>query len=200
MEDADELKSINSLLEEQLEALRKNTDEMRAGLDATKALNDQFKLSSEQIKKINLLNRQIVAVNRDLLADETTRNKLLRQKKDISKDIQKSLKLESLLNLEINELKQKQIGASQNEERVIQNIVDGLESQLSFTQDINDSLKTELDLTSRVNKSLGLSGAAAESMKKTLSKMGLSKLTDQLGIDSAIDDTREFGCNSKKRW
>ena len=195
MEEADELKSINTLLEEQLEALRKNTDEMRAGLDSTKQLNEQFKLSSEQIKKINLLNRQIVAVNRDLLTDEKARNQLLRDKKDISKDIQKSLKLESLLNLEINEIKQKQIGASNDEFKLLQNIVDGLESQLSFTDDINDSLKTELDLTDRVQKSLGLSGAAAESIKKSLGKMGLGKLTDQLGIDDAIKDTREFAAN-----
>lgn len=195
MEEADELKSINSLLEEQLESLRLNTDEIRAALYSTKELNEQFKLSSEQIKKINLLNRQLVNLNRDLVADEETRNKLLRQKKDIQKDIQKSLKLESLLELEINELKNKQIHANQKEFKVLQNIINGLENQLEFNQDINKSLDTELDLTKRVNKSLGLSGALAESMKKTLNKLGLGKLTEQLGIDDAISDTREFAAN-----
>jgi len=195
MEEANELKSINTLLEEQLESLRKNTDEIRAGLDATKGLNEQYKLTSEQIKKVNLLNRQIVSINRDLMSDEKERNKLLRIKKDISKDIAKGLKLESLLNLEIKSLKEGILGLDANADKALQNIITGLESQLEFTNDINNSLETELDLTDRVQKSLGLSGAAAESIKKTLGKMGLGKLTDQLGIDEAIQSTREFTAN-----
>lgn len=190
-----ELKSINELLKEQLEAVRQNTDELREQLSIASRITQNANLTKSSINKINSLNRQLVELNRQLVSNEDDRNELLREKKDILKDIQKSLILERSIQTEIEEIIENQSMASTLGAKKLQNVLDGLKSQLNFNEDIANSLKLELELNDRVNKSLGITGALAESLKKSLNKFGLGKLTDQLGIDDAIEKTKIFTSN-----
>lgn len=195
--ESDELKSMNLLLQEQLDAVRQTTDEMKDQLSIASRISQNAEVTQSSIRSITLLNKQLVDLNRVLVTDEITRNSLLRDKKDIMKDILKSSSIEKGILAEINELedKQNQGGISNKGKRKLQAVIESLSSQLDFNQSINESLEVELDLTNRVNKSLGLTGGIAEGIKKSLSKLGLGKLSDQLGIDDAVDKTREYTAN-----
>ena len=195
MNNEEDLRSINELLKDQLELSRQTTDEIREQLSIAAKLHNSMDITKVAANKINSLNRQLTELNRQLVKDEEKRNLLLRNKKDIQKDISKSLDIEGSLRDEIEQLTEKQDGASAATSQKLQEIINNLKLQREINGDINTSLEKELGLNDKVNKSLGVTGALAESMRKTLYNLGLSRITDQLGIDDAITKTREFAAN-----
>lgn len=187
-----DLQYQNELLAEQLEINRQNVDELRDQISLTKKLSEQARITREQQLRLNRTNRELTDLNKTLIDQLKDRNNLNRKESEITKDLIKQKKIQNSLETEIKELQSKSDLLKGKNKKAIDNIILGLKEQLLINNEISESLRIEQEITEDINKSLGVTNGLAMGINQSLKKMGMTQLSEQLGIDDAIGKTREY--------
>lgn len=192
----DDLRRQNELINEQLEATRLNSEEIREQISLSKQLSQLAQVSRDAALRINRTNRELSDINKDVIDKLKERNNLSRKLSEIEKDLTKSQKIHSSLETEINELLDKQ-GKIRGRNSIankksLQNIIDGLREQQANNNEINKSLEREYTLVEQINSRLGLAPALAEGLGKALDKIGFGNLSKQLKLEEVVQNTRNW--------
>lgn len=192
----DDLRRQNELINEQLEATRLNSEEIREQISLSKQLSQLAQVSRDAALRINRTNRELSDINKDVIDKLKERNNLSRKLSEIEKDLTKSQKIHASLETEINELLDKQ-GKIRGRNSIaskksLQNIIDGLREQQANNGEINKSLEREYSLVEQINGKLGLAPALAEGLGKALNKLGFGNLSKQLKLEEVVQDTRNW--------
>lgn len=134
--------------------------------------------SNTQLIEARKHSRQLMSISQKLAAD---RNDILDlDKKSLEKLIQQTtISSQQLQNIiSSGELKDEELLATQD--------------ILAKSREILGYAQERLELEKEITKSLGLSNSLMTGMQKTMQRLGLSGLSDALGLDDAISKTREF--------
>lgn len=134
--------------------------------------------SNVQLLKARKATRDLVSITQQLQNDKS--EILTLDKKQIEKLIEKTKINNTLLQqaLESGELEQEQHQAT----------IDNLR----LGQQVLEQTQQRLELENQISKAMGITNGLAIGLQQIMRKMGLSKLSDQLGIDDAISKTREY--------
>ena len=134
--------------------------------------------SNVQLLKARKATRDLVSITQQLQNDKSEILSL--DKKQIEKLIEKTKINNTLLQqaIESGELDQEQHQAT----------IDNLR----LGQQVLEQTQQRLELENEISKAMGITNGLAIGLQQVMKKTGLSKLSDQLGIDDAIAKTREY--------
>jgi len=173
-------KLYSEVLRENLGIQRVNTDELKIQIDLSKQIGGAFSITNEQGKAITKNARDLSKQTANILRDEEAIIKGRRSKRDIDKEIAKSILTEKISKSEIaqvtsqlaslhNRMKNdpKEVTeANMDQEKVLKNIKFGLQSNLDINRENLDALDKEEKIRDRIEKKLGVLGKLVKGVGK----------------------------------
>jgi len=129
--------------------------------------------------------RDLVSISQKLLAD---RNGILDLDRKQLKNIQEKVKLDKLLLEQTLKSYETKSSLSEKEIEELGNINDNIDA----SERLLKMSQRRLELEEKVIKSMGMAPAIADGINKSLNKLGFGGLANQLKLDEAISETREF--------
>jgi len=172
-------KLYSEVLRENLGIQRVNTDELKVQVDLSKKIGGAFKITNEQGKAILKNSRDLSRQTANILRDEEAIIKGRRSKRDIDKDIAKSILTQKTSESEIvqitsqllslqNKMKDPKVFTDKmmEQETVLKNILQGLKSNSDISRENLVALDKELIIRERIEKKLGVLGKLVKGVGK----------------------------------